>query len=250
MTKSLMKVSMVLCLAWAGAATAQDKSFELSAPSELLESGLLKHLLPRFSLKTGIRITISEGSATVTFGEEGTPVFKRGETVWRMARQNTEATDTFAGWLLSDVGKRTIEGFQPASGAPFSADVTEAKAAVVIELTGDAALGEELSMVQCGRCHVINDSNRMNAIGSSPSFAVMRTFPDWQERFETFFMLKPHPAFTQVEDVTDPFPEHLPSPIAPIEVTLEDIEAITAFVGSIAPADLGAPIQTGVFQTE
>jgi len=250
MTKSHLTFGVAICVAFTFAATAQEKSFELSVPTQLVETGLLKHLLPRFSLKTGIRVTLTDGAAAVTFGEEGTPIFRRGDTIWRMSRENTTATDLFAGWLLSDVGKRTIEGFMPASGVPFSADVTQTQVAVVVELTGDAALGEKISLDRCGRCHVVDESNRMNAIGSSPSFAVMRTFPDWQERFETFFMLKPHGAFTQVKDVTDPFPDHLPSPIAPIEVTLDDIEAITAFVGSISPADLGAPIQTGVYQTK
>lgn len=250
MTKSYLNFGVAICVAFTCAAAAQEKSFELSAPPQLVESGLLKHLLPRFSLKTGIRVTLTDGAAAMTIGEKGTPIFKRGDTIWRMVREDTTAADVFAGWLLSDVGKRTIEGFTPASGIAFSADVTQAQAAVMVELTGDAALGEKLSLAQCGRCHVIDESNRMNAIGSSPSFAVMRTFPDWQERFETFFMLKPHGAFTQVVDVTEPFPDHLPSPIAPIEVTLEDIEAITAFVGSISPADLGAPIQTGVYQTK
>jgi hypothetical protein len=43
--------------------------------------------------------------------------------------------------------------------------------------------------------------------------------------------------------VTDPFPDNLPSPIAPIEVTLDEIDAIVAYVGTIAPADLGAPVE-------
>ena len=57
-------------------------------------------------------------------------------------------------------------------------------------------------------------------------------------------MLKPHAAFTQVDGVTEPFAANLPSPIAPIEVSLEEIEAITAYVGSVDPADLGAPIKS------
>jgi hypothetical protein len=91
----------------------------------------------------------------------------------------------------------------------------------------------------------VNETNKMNAIGSTPSFALMRNFPDWQERFETFYVLKPHAAFTQVSEVTAPFPENLPPPIAPVELTLEEIDAIAAYVSLIAPADLGAPIQAG-----
>jgi hypothetical protein len=224
---------------------AQDKAFTLQAPDVLSESGFTKHLLPRFSLKTGIRITVSAESGEAAFGPEGRPVFRQGDTVWHLSKTDGDAEiDAFEDWLVSDVGKRTIEAFAPDGTALFSADVSVRVEAAAVALTGDAALGEKVSLTQCGRCHVINESNRMNAIGSSPSFRLMRTFPDWQERFETFFLLKPHPAFTQVAEVTDPFPEHLPSPIAPIEVTLEQIEAITAYVGSIAPADLGAPIQS------
>ncbi len=70
----------------------------------------------------------------------------------------------------------------------------------------------------------------------------MRSFDDWDVRFSSFYVLKPHGAFTQIEDVTEPFPEDLPSPIAPLELTLDDIDAILAYVASIEPAALGAPL--------
>jgi mono/diheme cytochrome c family protein len=228
----------------AAPALSQDKTFILRTPDALVETGFMKHLLPRFSLKTGIRITTSTQTGDATFGAGGTAVFRQGDTVWRLNKNDGPFTNAFHDWLLSDVGKRTIEAFAPEGEALFSADVgVEAEVQAVV-VTGDAALGERVSMTRCGRCHVVNESNRMNAIGSTPSFGLMRNFPDWQERFETFFLLRPHPAFTQVEDVTEPFAAHLPSPIAPIEVTLQEIEAITAYVASIAPADLGAPIQS------
>lgn len=83
----------------------------------------------------------------------------------------------------------------------------------------------------------------MSGIGSAPSFAVMRSFADWDSRFSAFFALKPHPAFTQVEGVTDPFPPELPPAIAPIELTLEELEAIVAYVAALPPADLGKPLE-------
>lgn len=239
----LKSLACGLVLLFATPALAQDKAFDLQAPPALVETGFLKHLLPRFSLKTGIRITVVEGPAVASFGTEGTPVFRQDDTVWHFATtEDGPHTQAFADWLVSAVGKGTIEGFKPEGVALFSADVAVKKKVEVAELTGDLAMGESESLLKCGRCHVVNDKNRMNAIGSTPSFALMRNFPDWQSRFETFFLLKPHPAFTQVEGVTDPFPEHLPSPIAPIEVTMDQIEAITAYVGSIEAADLGAPI--------
>ena len=234
----------LIALLFANPLGAQEKAFSLQAPETLTQTGFLKHLLPRFSLKTGVRITLSDDTVDAVFGSTGTPVFAHGDTVWHLSKTDGPYTDAFQKWLLSDVGKRTIEAFEPDGEALFSADVTKAVVEEKFVLTGDATLGEKVSLTQCGRCHVVNDSNRMNAIGSTPSFALMRTFPDWRERFETFFMLRPHPAFTQVTNITEPFAAHLPSPIAPIEVTWGEIEAITAYVGSITPADLGAPLQS------
>lgn len=240
----MLKKLLVLAVLMASPALGQEKTFTLQVPQSLVESGLLKHMLPRFSLKTGIRITVSDVAGDAAFGPEGTPIFRRDDTVWALSKTDGQYTDAFQKWLLSDVGKRTIEAFAPESGAVFSADVSVQAKVQVATVTGDLVLGEESSLTKCGRCHVVNETNRMNAMGSTPSFALMRTFPDWQERFETFFMLRPHPAFTQVAEITEPFADNLPSPIAPIEVTWEEIKAITAYVGSIAPADLGAALQT------
>ncbi|WP_299725948.1 hypothetical protein [uncultured Tateyamaria sp.] len=223
---------------------AQDKAFSLQVPQALVDTGFPKHLLPRFSLKSGVRITVTQDPADAAFGAEGTPVFRQGDTVWHLARTEGPYTDAFQEWLLSDVGKRTIEAFAPDGEAMFIADVSVRETVQEVDLTGDLELGEQISLQSCGRCHVINEKNRMNAIGSTPSFGLLRTFDDWQYRFESFYVLKPHAAFTQVDGITEPFSASLPSPIAPVEVSVDDIEAITAYVGSIAPADLGAPIQS------
>ncbi len=240
----MLKKLALLVTMIATPALAQDKAFTLQTPDVLTETGFIKHLLPRFSLKTGIRITSTVGTGNAALGDTGTPVFRQGERIWRLAKTDGPYTDAFEKWLLSDIGKRTIEAFAPNGDMMFSA-VVSAKAEVPPAiLTGDAVLGEKVSLKKCGRCHVVNESNRMKAIGSTPSFRLMRTFPDWRERFETFFVLKPHPAFTQVAGVTKPFAQNQPSPIFPIEVTLEQIEAITAYVATVAPADLGAPMQS------
>ncbi|WP_386630017.1 hypothetical protein [Sulfitobacter geojensis] len=240
----MLKQIAVMAGLLASPVSAQDKAFTLQAPASLSETGFLKHLLPRFSLKTGIRITPVTGTADAAFGTTGTPVFKAGETLWHLSGTGGDAVDTFEAWLLSDIGKRTIEAFAPQGTPLFSAQLSDATTVEPVAITGDAALGEAVSLKRCGRCHVINDTNRMKAIGSTPSFALMRGFPDWQERFETFFLRKPHPAFTQVAEVTEDFADNLPSPIAPIEVTLEEIAAIVGFVALISPADLGAPLQS------
>jgi len=246
----VQKILLLIAVLAASSAAAQDKAFSLQVPQPLAEGGLLDYALPRFSLKTGIRITVTDMTADAILGKTGTPVFRRGEVVWHFDARGDADAASFEEWLLSDIGKRTVESFESATGQTFIADVGKAVVVEKTEVTGDAIWGEEVSLRKCGRCHVINQKNRMKAIGSTPSFALMRGFPDWLERFEAFYILKPHGAFTQVTDVTEPFADHLPSPISPIEVTLTEIEAITAYVGSISPADLGAPLQAGrVFQS-
>ncbi|MGK8234855.1 hypothetical protein ACLGGT_11880 [Roseovarius sp. MS2] len=228
-------------------ARADDKRFRLSAPVVLVESGLLGYLVPRFALKTGVRVeVVAEASeAEIILGqEEGRAVFEGAGAVWRMGVSGTHpGAAQFADWLTSEIGQRTVTSYEVAGVAPFGLPqvVEEAEAAAVFD--GDPALGKEVSLLQCGRCHVVAPENRMGAIGSTPSFAVLRTFADWDARFQSFFALKPHPAFTQVAGVTQPFASHLPSPISPIEVTLDELEAIIAYVAGLAPADLGAPIQ-------
>ena len=238
----MRKLLIVTACLLASPVFGQGKSFTLEAPDALTETGFLKHLLPRFALKTGIRITVKDAPTDAAFGGEGTPVFQDGDQIWHFAKTDGPHTDAFLDWLTSDVGKRTIAGFQVGGVALYDPDVRVEVAVATTDLSGDVARGEEVSLTVCGRCHVVSDKNRMNAIGSSPSFALLRSFTDWIERFEAFFVLKPHPAVTQVEDVTEPFPDHLPSPIAPIEVTLDQIDAIVAYVNSIKPADLGAPL--------
>ena len=85
---------------------------------------------------------------------------------------------------------------------------------------------------------MIGPRNRMGGLGSTPSFAVLKTLNDWEVRFRGFYMLNPHPSFTQIPDVTDPFDESRPPPIVPLEITLEDLDAILAYVATIEPAEL------------
>ena len=233
-------------LLWPGALGAQDKTFRLSAPQTLVETGFLKHLLPRFSLKTGVRVTVvgESDEAEAAFGARGTPVFKDQGTLWHISYQRGMHTDRFADWLLSDIGKRTIEAFQPDDTPMFSADVSAAKVVVEVSFEGDVVKGEALALAMCGRCHVVNEKNRMNGIGSTPSFGLLRSFADWDHRFQAFFALNPHPSFTQIPDVTPPFSEERPPPISPLMLTLDDLDAILAFVSAMKPADLGAPVQS------
>jgi len=110
-------------------------------------------------------------------------------------------------------------------------------------LAQDWAPGEKLTLQHCGRCHVINERNRTGGIGSTPSFGALRTLDDWEARIRGFYALAPHPAFTQVVGITDPFALDRPSPIHPVELTQDDLEIITEFTRTVAPKDLGGPVQ-------
>ena len=105
------------------------------------------------------------------------------------------------------------------------------------------APGEKLTFINCGRCHVIGERNRMGGIGSTPGFAVIRTWKNWEQKMESFYTLNPHPAFTQIEGVTPPFPENRPSPIHPITLTLKEIGIIIDYARTVEPADLGAALR-------
>ncbi|PRY77816.1 hypothetical protein CLV76_1072 [Marivita geojedonensis] len=233
-------------LATLSPAAAQDKTFNLAAPEALVESGLLKFILPRFSLKTQTRITLVEPgtAADASFGEEGIVAFEGLDTVWRFDAGEDADAQRFADWLRSDVGRGTVDSYEVDGAALFTSEVEVKQVVVEVTYDGDALRGEEASLAFCGRCHVVSEKNRMNSIGSTPSFAVLRTLRDWQERFQAFYVLNPHPAFTQVADVTEPFDPTRPSPIHALEITLDDLENIMAFVQGIAPADLGNPIQS------
>lgn len=226
-----------------------SEGFRLGAPDSLVETGVLKYVLPRFSLKTGVRIEVVglEETAQIVLAPDadGPRVFTGPQTTWRLQINDTshDGAKRFADWLTGDVGQRTVTSYEVEGVALFTLPAAEERAVVEVSFDGDPAKGQDLSVAHCARCHAVNEETRMNAMASTPSFMVLRAMADWDYRFQSFYVLAPHPAFTQIEDVTDPFPIDLPSPIAPMEITLDDLEAILAYVSKMPPADLGAPIQ-------
>lgn len=236
-------------LAFMGAHTghAADKNFTMSAPAELTESGFLKHLLPRFSLKTQVHIDlVAPGAAAdAALGQTGVPVFDGLGQTWHMQIVTPDHPDVarFAEWLGSEIGHRTISAFQVDGVQLFQPPqiVTRLKTGPNAEV--DTSAGARISKGLCGRCHVVTLEETMNSIGSTPSFYVLRSLADWDQRFQAFFALNPHPSFTQITDVTPPFSENRPPPIVPLNMTLDDLDAIIAYVESLEPADLGAPLQ-------
>ena len=104
----------------------------------------------------------------------------------------------------------------------------------------DLTPGQKAAIVNCGRCHVVPGGNPFGSIGSTPSFAVMRNYPDWRARFEAFYTEPPHVAVTQIEGVTKAFDPSRPSPIAPMVLTKDEVDAIIEFVETIEPKDVGS----------
>jgi len=244
---------LALALSLPQMARADHLDITLSADPALVDSGLMKFLLPRFSLKTGIKLHLgpddpadaADVTLSSTAGPGARPAFK-GPVQLYYIMLSAEAPDKatrFANWLLEDVGQRTIDQFRKDDKQMFFAAAVDAPEVVKAPPQGDIQNGERLSYTNCGRCHVIGDKNRMKGIGSTPSFALMRGFPDWQRRFQGFYNLNPHPSFSQVKGVTTAFNEALPPAIIPIEMTQSEVDDIVAFVAGITPADLGAPLQ-------
>ncbi len=246
----IIAISIILTVALMKAAIAEDRGFRLGAHPSIVETGFMKYLLPRFSLKTGIRITLvapgEPADASFSTNDTGTIAFSGPENNWYLDVGDTgqrKHVKRFAKWLASRVGHRTISSFKLDGIAPYSPKAKEVAAVKTVTIGKNAELGEKLSLRHCGRCHVVNEKNRMNAIGSTPSFSLLRSFGDWKARFEAFYALNPHPAFTQIAGVTEPFSDQQPSPIVPLEMTPDDIEAIIDYTATITPANLGAPIQ-------
>ena len=246
----------------AGAATAQERRFTLAADPDLAASGLLKYLVPRFSLKTGIKVTpvdAAEGAAADallgprTAVGTGRPAFARDDTLYLCRAAPADGEDgeseraararRFCDWIVSDIGQRAVESFAPDGARLYVAAAAAPTVRDDPAVVGDPLAGKRLALALCGRCHVVGPENRMNGLGSTPSFAMLRTLSDWRDRFTGFYLLNPHPAFTQVADATDPFDASRPPPIVPLRLTLDDLEAILAFVAGVDPADLGAEIE-------
>ncbi|MCL5775518.1 hypothetical protein M1105_00725 [Limibaculum sp. FT325] len=108
----------------------------------------------------------------------------------------------------------------------------------------DPASGEKLALFHCGRCHVIDARNRMGGIGSTPSFPAMRGHPEFEAKMRGFYALRPHPAFTQIPGVTEPFTPERPSPIHPVELTQQELDRIVDYALTLKAADLGASLGT------
>ncbi len=241
-------IGFFILFASLGVGQAQD--FTLSTASELAESGFLKFIMPRFSLKTRIepRLETNANRAEVFWDtDSGHPVMQGMGQVFYLRIGSSETPEgqkaqRFADWLASDVGLRTIEQFSVDGEQVFYIIEPETITETEVVFTGDIDRGETLSFTNCARCHVIGKRNLMKGIGSTPSFGSLRGLPDWQERFMTFYLRPPHPAITQIKDITEPFDPAHPPTIKPLVLTERELEDILTFAASVEAVDLGAPL--------
>ena len=97
--------------------------------------------------------------------------------------------------------------------------------------------GREIVRQHCTRCHVVPDMNPYGGIGSTPSFAAMRWLADWEQRFEVFHTLPPHPALENIVGVSKERSDSLPVFISEIKIQLEEIDAILAFAPTLETPD-------------
>lgn len=235
-------------------ARAQDADLTLVVPQNLIGSGFMQHLLPRFRFKTRIRVeALPEGSesdaALLSNQTGGTAVMTAADGTAFQFQTLTEDTDRAEKsaklllWLQSGPGRAAIESYKIDGQQAFVPGAAKVVQKAEVKVDGDVNLGSKLALLHCGRCHVVDARNPFGGIGSTPSFGAMKNLPDWLDSFAAFWTINPHPSFTQVEGVTEPFDPSRPPPISPLVLTLEEVEAITAFVVSMPTKDLGGAVE-------
>lgn len=106
---------------------------------------------------------------------------------------------------------------------------------VSAEEKGDIKKGREIAEKHCTRCHVVGSFNPGGGISSTPSFQLLvKRRPDYKERFRTFYARRPHPAFLSIKGIGRIRPD-LPPNAQPIELTLEDVLDVAAFIETLKP---------------
>lgn len=241
----------MILVAFATGGWAQDLTLRM--PEAMISQGFDKQILPRFGFKHRIRIeAVAEGDADMVLSAspEGARVMAdAGGGVYRLAILTGDAearkkADVFLDWLQSVPGKAAIESFAPDDAQLYTTEVVVAAVEEEEVFEGDSEVGARLALVHCGRCHVVDKRNRMGGIGSTPSFGALRGRENWSGLFRAFYVHNPHPSFTQVEGVTEPFDPNREIHVAPVEITPDEIEAIAAFVAGMTPKDLGRRVQS------
>lgn len=229
---------------------APARATSLSIASGIPE-GLVNYLLPRFTLKTQIRFDRLPRDGDLQFrkdsGEFGVAIFQLNDGsigYLHAARWLQDDADYlhFRDWLLSEAGRATISDYRE-QGVAIAIPVDLAPVEeVAIVITGNADVGRTLSLAHCSRCHKVDRAAKYSGMDSSPSFHAMRGFDDWYVRFLSFYAVSPHKALITVEGSgIEKDPDLIT--IAPIELRIEQVNDIVAFVHTLEPLDLGRPIQ-------
>lgn len=253
--RTITAAAPLLALAVAAAPVrAETLRFDIAVDPAVAETGVMRHLLVRFKLKTrragtvvapdapaDLRLTTANG-LPARRGNEVRAMARAGRTWFLLSLSDNPAAARFRDWLTGEIGRRTLAAFTPRSGPPFTAPEAQAAAEEAPEFDGDPRLGRALAAAHCGRCHSTGDQSLTGSIGSTPSFAALRALPDWAERFMAFYALNPHPAIMQVEGITPPFDPARPPPMVPVEITAEEAGHIQAYAATVPAADLGAPV--------
>jgi len=92
--------------------------------------------------------------------------------------------------------------------------------------------GQAFAEQHCTRCHVVGDFNPTGGISSTPSFQLLvNALKDYEERFDTFYARPPHPAVIIVKGIEKL--DDLPYNAKPVEITLDDVENISAFAKTL-----------------
>lgn len=96
-------------------------------------------------------------------------------------------------------------------------------------------IGKAIAEEHCSRCHVVDPQKPFTGISSTPSFQLLvAAFPDWEERFETFYVRRPHPAVVRFEGIA-PVSEEPPA-VRTVDLKLSDVDAIVAYAASLKEA--------------
>ena len=163
MIETLVRSLFVVALA-AGAARAQEADVRLAVPDALEQSGFMQYLVPRFSLKTSIRIErVGAGDAAeMQFGPEGTAVFMGLGETWSLSHDGDARAERFLDWLTSEIShpaevvlpseEREVESLVALVSDPVVVDVI---LDVVVSVKGLAAgliLGLEQSQSRLQEC--------------------------------------------------------------------------------------------------
>ncbi len=261
----LLSACLVWLLAGAGPGRAAADAFRLFVAPDLAGAGLVRYLAPRFRFRSGIRVlpvgTLEEADAallpvgSIDESLRAQAVLLRPALVERKGDRRylylvltkeparAAAARAFLDWMFSRPGKAAIESFPDEKNPAFTpAD----KAPVVVKpakFEGDPQRGHVLARRHCRRCHVVEPADPYAGIGSTPSFMALRALPDWQRRFSVFWSLRPHLGLVDVEEMSPERPPSRPVPIAPVRMTLDDVEDVLAYVARLAPKDLGKPVE-------